>query len=238
MKRAVVEEQNKNAVVREQLRLKDASLRRLEQEVDSLGFRNKQLEHRVASLQEDLKQEIRKKSGKSNKVTKNLTQTTTLNDDPIIHEELQKKIFENAQLTSTIEDKNVEIQLYIDRLHELEDQFNRKNSEHTEIERRLKKEIENLHAKNTELENKAIEVASTLSCDDRLSVTGSDCISNHAGMLLITPEERAAGLEKELNYWRTQYELMKISQSLNSDSLLSAKVNGPNSTDDGFIMKT
>uniref|UniRef100_A0A336LH22 CSON000068 protein n=1 Tax=Culicoides sonorensis TaxID=179676 RepID=A0A336LH22_CULSO len=238
LKRAIVEEQNKNSVIREQLRLKDASVRRLEQEVDSIGFRNKQLEHRVECLQEELQKEIKKKAGKSSSKWNSSNQPNNQipEDDPIIHSEFQKKIVENAQLASTIADKNIEIQMYIDRLHDLEDQLNRKASEHVDIEKRLKREIESLHAKNTELENKVIEGASTLSCDDRLSVTGSDYTSNN--VVGSTPEEKIAALEKELNYWRTQYEIMKISQNLGSEHLLATKVNGPNSEEDNFIKKT
>lgn len=233
----MVEEQNKNAVVREQLRLKDLSVRRLEQEVDSLGFRNKQLEHRCASLQEDLQTQAKKKSGKS----KGNASPVVLpaDDDPIIHGELQRRIIENAQLTSSITDKNIEIQMFIDRVHDLEDQLNRKGSEQQDIEKRLKKEIETLHAKNTELENKVIEGASTLSCDDRLSVSaGSDCTSTNNATHGSTPEEKVVALEKELNFWRTQYEIMKISESLGSEHLLATKVNGPNSEEDNFIKKT
>lgn len=210
----------------------------MEQEVDSLGFRNKQLEHRVASLQEDLQKEVKKKAGKSFSRGSSSAQVVNLppEDDPIIQSELQRRIVENAQLTSTITDKNIEIQMYIDRLHDLEDQLNRKGTEHAEIEKRLKREIESLHAKNTELENKVIEGASTLSCDDRLSVSGSDTTSNvNAGT---TPEEKVVALEKELNFWRTQYEIMKISQSLGSEHILATKVNGPNSEEDNFIKKT
>ncbi|XP_063695791.1 protein phosphatase 1 regulatory subunit 21 [Culicoides brevitarsis] len=241
LKRAVVEEQNKNAVVREQVRLKDLSVRRLEQEIDSLNFRNKQLELRCASLQEDLQTQAKKKSGgKSGTSNKNSVVSLPADDDPIIQSELQRRIIENAQLTSSLTDKNIEIQMYIDRLHELEDQLNRKGTEHQEIEKRLKREIESLHAKNTELENKVIEGASTLSCDDRLSVSGSEgASSNHQATLTgSTPEEKIAALEKELNYWRTQYEIMKISESLGSEHLLATKVNGPNSEEDAFTKKT
>lgn len=230
----MVEEQNKNAVVREQLRLKDVSVRRLEQEVDSLGFRNKQLEHRCGTLQEDLQKEMKKKAGKDS--SRGNTSHIQPDDDPIIHNELQRRIFENAQLTSIITDKNIEIQMFLERLHNLEDQLNRKGIEHTEIERRLKKEIEILHAKNIDLENKVIEGASTLSCDDRLSVCESDSASNNA--VGTTPEEKIVALEKELNYWRTQYEITIISQSVGSDHLLSTKMNGPNSEEDSFIKKT
>lgn len=217
--------------------MKELSIRRLEQEVDSLGFRNKQLEHRCASLQEDLQVQTKKKSGgKSFSKAASTAQIVPPDDDPIIHSELQRRIIENAQLTSSLTDKNIEIQMYIDRLHDLEDQLNRKGMEHTDIEKRLKKEIETLHAKNTELENKVIEGASTLSCDDRLSVSGSDSTSNIATGS--TPEEKVVALEKELNYWRTQYEIMKISQSLGSEHLLATKVNGPNSEEDSFIKKT
>lgn len=238
----MLEEQNKNAVLREQLRLKDASFRRLEQEVDSLGFRNKQLEHRCASLQEDLECESKKQQGKGGKVNnKNnnkLTNSGALATPPpvpdeIISKELQNKIFENAKLASTVEDKNTEIKMYAERLQELEDFITRKSFEHAEIDRKLKKEIESLASKNTELESRLVEVTSTLGSEDGLSVrSGSDCQQNHA------LDERIAHLSQEVNHWRTQYEVLRINQTLTSDNLLSAKQNGSQANEDSFIAKT
>lgn len=82
-------------MLRESLRLKESSLRKQEQEVDSLGFRNKQLEFRVISLQEDLAGNSSNKKKNNNKNVK----SESFLDDSVITEELQKKTLENAQLT-------------------------------------------------------------------------------------------------------------------------------------------
>lgn len=231
----MVEEQNKYSCLREQIRLKDVNYRRLEQECDSLGFRNKQLELRCASLQEDLEQETKNKSTKSSVWGKAKPTAAAVApiDDEIIGRELQSKIFENAKLASTVEDKNTEIKMYAERLQELEDFIARKSFEHAEMDRKLKREIENLASRNTELESRLVEVTSTLGSEDGLSVAGSDCQQNHA------LDERIAHLEKELNHWRTQYEVMKINQTLTSGHLLAIKLpNGCQATEDSFITKT
>lgn len=97
----MLEEQNKNSCLRETLRIKEASLRRSEQEVDSLGFRNKQLEYRVASLQDDLERET-KNINKNTKLIKRSHTNEKLPNDILVAEELQKKISENAQLLSLV----------------------------------------------------------------------------------------------------------------------------------------
>lgn len=53
LKKAVVEEQSRNAELRDLLKEREQSLRKAAQEVDSLAFRNQQLERRVAVLQEE-----------------------------------------------------------------------------------------------------------------------------------------------------------------------------------------
>lgn len=87
-------------------------MRRAEQEIDSLGFRNKQLEYRVASLQDELAtSESRKKDNKRRGGNEKIeTQQVhamggpkgDMAQDALIFEELQKKIMENAELTSLV----------------------------------------------------------------------------------------------------------------------------------------
>lgn len=48
----MLDEQARNAELREQLKEKEVELRRAEQELDSLNFRNQQLTKRVTVLQE------------------------------------------------------------------------------------------------------------------------------------------------------------------------------------------
>lgn len=96
-----MEERNKVSVLEESLRIKDQNLRRTESEIDSINFRNKQLEHRVSSLQDDL-QNFSKPKGGANKSSKSNPSTGNHQIDPIIFEDFQKKIIECAQLSSTV----------------------------------------------------------------------------------------------------------------------------------------
>ena len=54
LKKAVIDEQSQNAELKETLRAKEQNLRKTEQELDSLNFRNQQLTKRVTILQGDL----------------------------------------------------------------------------------------------------------------------------------------------------------------------------------------
>lgn len=115
LRKAVLEEQSRATSLREQLRRKESILRRSEQELDSLTFRNKQLELRVATLQNELAIiEGRKhdKARENNLVGKTPSKlsikhsATAVESEKIIDalfiEELEKKILENAQLTTLV----------------------------------------------------------------------------------------------------------------------------------------
>ena len=54
LKKAVLEEQTRNAELRDILKEKEQILRKAEQEMDSLTFRNQQLTKRVTALQDEL----------------------------------------------------------------------------------------------------------------------------------------------------------------------------------------
>jgi len=54
LKKAVLEEQTRNAELRDILKEKEQILRKAEQEMDSLTFRNQQLTKRVTVLQDEL----------------------------------------------------------------------------------------------------------------------------------------------------------------------------------------
>uniref|UniRef100_A0A182ND18 KLRAQ domain-containing protein n=1 Tax=Anopheles dirus TaxID=7168 RepID=A0A182ND18_9DIPT len=238
LKRAVLDEQNKNSSMRETLRLKEATLRKSEQEVDSLGFRNKQLERRVAALQENLEHELKKASG--GKTLKTKSSNNDLNaagqgtDASVIAEELQKKILENAQLSNSVEDRNAEVKQLQNRIESL----NRELQQQAILEQKLRKELELVTARNSELESKVSEAASTIGSEDGLSVTTdvenhynhfTTASSNSASQLQnngtttnnnnnnnttgSNQDDRAVFLEKELNHWRAQYELLKIETS-------------------------
>lgn len=242
LKKAVLEEQTKSSSLRETLRVKEATLRKTEQEVDSLGFRNKQLERTVAKLQEDLELEFKKASSKGGAKSKSSTASGGATDASgvdaqLLTEELQKKILENAQLVTQLEDRGAEVgqcQLRLDGL-------NRELQHQAALEQKLRKEMEALALRNTELEAKISEAASTIGSEDGLSVTADmeNHYSNHfssnssqAGAVGGSSnhnnnnnnnntssgtnnnnhncDDRIVFLEKELSHWRAQYELLKV----------------------------
>ncbi|XP_025903852.1 protein phosphatase 1 regulatory subunit 21 [Nothoprocta perdicaria] len=96
LKKGVVDEQANSASLKEQLKMKDQSLRKLQQEMDSLTFRNQQLAKRVELLQDELAlSETRgKKSKKGGESSSQLSQE----QKSVFNEDLQKKIEENERL--------------------------------------------------------------------------------------------------------------------------------------------
>lgn len=204
LKRAVLDEQNKNSTLRDNIRSKESSLRRAEQEVDSLGFRNKQLESRVATLQEDLKK--MEKNPKS-KTKPNGDEMPYQNETVLFNEDLQKKIFENFQLESLVSDKTIELELKTVRIEELEASIAKLSAERADQDGKMRREIERLAAKNHDLEAKLVEASSIVGSDDTLYVS-SECEQHHNSA--VSGEDRTKILEKEIVFWRTQYELLKI----------------------------
>lgn len=202
------------------MRAKESSLRRAEQEVDSLGFRNKQLEIRVASLQDDLNKDTKKSQKNAKAKTKaGIADDTHPNDTSLFSEDLQKKIFENAQLESLVADKSAELQLQTSRIDELELSLAKMSIEQSDHDGKLRKEIERLSAKNHDLEAKLVEVSSIVGSDDTLYVS-SEC-EQHQPLSHSSSEERLTLLEKEMVYWRTQYEILKIGAKVQENAIVS-----------------
>ncbi|XP_017047006.1 protein phosphatase 1 regulatory subunit 21 [Drosophila ficusphila] len=233
LKKAVLEEQSKEASLREQLQQYATSLRRTEQEVDSLGFRNKQLESRVSQLQQEIsaheqpKKKDKDTGGKRGLPGNNRQEADTPSDsaqEALIFEELQKKIMENAQLTSLIDDKQRDLLLHTERIASLEQKLEKRIGDQNELEKRLRKEVETLQHRNSELETKLVDAASMLGSEDALSATGSDNtpLHNHqhqANSNQLTSEDRIALLEKEAAHWRAQFEVAKLHQSFVSNPM-------------------
>uniref|UniRef100_A0A3Q3B0J9 Protein phosphatase 1 regulatory subunit 21 n=1 Tax=Kryptolebias marmoratus TaxID=37003 RepID=A0A3Q3B0J9_KRYMA len=97
LKKAVVDEQANSTSLKEQLKQRDQSLRKQEQEMDSLSFRNQQLAKRVELLQEELAaSEAKGKKGKNKGDSP--SQHHGLQTQSVFNEDLQKKIEENERL--------------------------------------------------------------------------------------------------------------------------------------------
>ncbi|XP_075451952.1 protein phosphatase 1 regulatory subunit 21 isoform X2 [Ascaphus truei] len=96
LKKAVVDEQANSAALKEQMKMKDQSLRKLQQEMDSLTFRNQQLAKRVELLQGELS--VLEVKGKKTK--KNVESSSQLSQEQknVFDEDLHKKIEENERL--------------------------------------------------------------------------------------------------------------------------------------------
>ncbi|XP_058407262.1 protein phosphatase 1 regulatory subunit 21 isoform X2 [Diceros bicornis minor] len=95
LKKGVVDEQANSAALKEQMKMKDQSLRKLQQEMDSLTFRNLQLAKRVELLQDELA--LSEPRGKKNKKSGESSQLSQ-EQKSVFDEDLQKKIEENERL--------------------------------------------------------------------------------------------------------------------------------------------
>ncbi|KAF1470086.1 Protein phosphatase 1 regulatory subunit 21, partial [Pygoscelis antarcticus] len=96
LKKGVVDEQANSASLKEQLKMKDQSLRKLQQEMDSLSFRNQQLAKRVELLQDELA--LSEARGKKNKKSAESSSQLSQEQKSVFNEDLQKKIEENERL--------------------------------------------------------------------------------------------------------------------------------------------
>ncbi|XP_003216166.1 protein phosphatase 1 regulatory subunit 21 [Anolis carolinensis] len=96
LKKGVVDEQANSAALKEQLKMKDQSLRKLQQEMDSLTFRNQQLAKRVELLQDELV--LSESKGRKNKKSGEPTSQLSQEQKNVFDEDLQKKIEENERL--------------------------------------------------------------------------------------------------------------------------------------------
>lgn len=153
LKRAVIDEQARNADIREQLKEKEVELRRAEQELDSLSFRNQQLTKRITVLQDELdKAQNKSKKGK-NKLSENNSQVLA-SANHILDEEFQKKIVENAQLLSQISDKDSEIESLNERIQQLEYKLDHCEKSKIELECQYQNTVEKLERERNDLQKR------------------------------------------------------------------------------------
>ncbi|XP_028676031.1 protein phosphatase 1 regulatory subunit 21 [Erpetoichthys calabaricus] len=132
LKKAVVDEQASSTTIKDQLKMKDQSLRKVEQEMDSLTFRNQQLAKRVELLQEELS--VCDTKGKKNK--------HKIGDSPsqhnhqhqsVINEDLQKKIEENERLHIQYAEADESHRLLENQLRERLDVLEKEAAQHQAI---------------------------------------------------------------------------------------------------------
>ncbi|XP_034941413.1 ERC protein 2 [Chelonus insularis] len=156
LKKAVIDEQTRNSELKEQLKEKDVLLRRAEQELDSLTFRNQQLTKRVTVLQEELEKSQSKSKKGRNKSAENKEQPPPPPNHVYV-EEFQKKIVENAQLLSQISDKDNEIEELNDRIKHLECKLDLSEKSKIELDSKYQEKIDRLDREKNELQRKLTE---------------------------------------------------------------------------------
>lgn len=155
LKKAVIEEQARNADTRNQLKEKEVEFRRAEQEIDSLTFRNQQLTKRITVLQEELdKAQNKPKKGKGKASENNSQIPAPPPPNNILDEEFQKKIVENAQLLSQISDKDSEIESLYDRIQQLECKIDYCEKSKVEVECQYQGTIDKLERERNDLQRK------------------------------------------------------------------------------------
>ncbi|XP_053315911.1 protein phosphatase 1 regulatory subunit 21 [Spea bombifrons] len=156
LKKAVVDEQANSAALKEQLKMKDQSLRKQQQEMDSLTFRNQQLAKRVELLQEELSLlEAKGKKSKKNVDSSQLSQE----QKSVFDEDLQKKIEENERLhiqffEASEKHKQMEAELR-NRLQILENESTQHQAVVDGLTQRYMETIEKLQSDKAKLEVKS-----------------------------------------------------------------------------------
>ncbi|XP_059422874.1 protein phosphatase 1 regulatory subunit 21 isoform X2 [Carassius carassius] len=123
LKKAVVDEQTASCSLKDELKQKEQSLRKVEQEMDSLSFRNQQLTKRVERLQEELL--LSESKSKKTKVS--------LQTQSVFDEDLQKKIQENERLHIQFYEADEQYRLQEAQLKARLDQLEKESEQHQAV---------------------------------------------------------------------------------------------------------
>ncbi|XP_030744962.1 protein phosphatase 1 regulatory subunit 21 isoform X1 [Sitophilus oryzae] len=161
LKKAVLDEQAKNSQLTEIIRNGEQTIRKRDQEMESLTFRNEQLTKRISVLQQELQISSRSKKGKQKNVD-----TTQVHDFSVLDEEFQKKILENANLLSSISDKDLEITSFKEKIIWLEEKLLSLQKELTSSDDRHKDKLEKLQKDKETLVEKIKEFIKQQDCKE------------------------------------------------------------------------
>ncbi|XP_078000806.1 protein phosphatase 1 regulatory subunit 21-like [Glandiceps talaboti] len=130
LKKAVIDEQGKQSEMKEVMKERDQSIRKYEQEIDSLTFRNQQLTKRVDVLQNELTGYEQK--GKKHKKPVG-EQHNYQAESNVIGEELKSKIRENERLHKQVYESSEEHRHIVVHLQERLAILERDNSQHQAV---------------------------------------------------------------------------------------------------------
>lgn len=195
LKKAVLDEQSKNVELKEHMKDLEQKVRKHDQEMDSLIFRNEQLTKRISVLQQEL---LTNSHGKKSK-NKQSDNTGHSIDFSVIDEELHKKILQNAELVSTMADKDLEITNYKEKVEMLEHKISQLYKEMTDNEEKHNKELDKL---KTEFDKTGHQLIPQKNCDkEQEDVTDN---SNDYW-------------EQEAERWQSECELLRSKPAVGSD---------------------
>ncbi|XP_077093679.1 protein phosphatase 1 regulatory subunit 21 [Siphateles boraxobius] len=200
LKKAVLDEQTGCNSLKDELKQKEQSLRKVEQEMDSLSFRNQQLTKRVELLQEELLLSESKSRRSKNKGDS--PPQVNLQAQNVFDEDLRKKIQENERL---------HIQFY-----EADEQYRRQEAQLRARLDQLEKESEQHQAVVDALTSRYSDTIEKLQSDKaRLEVT-AQTLEREAKDCRVRTEECQQQLRK--------YQSEVSSQLKHSSSLILEKV--------------
>ncbi|XP_033733820.1 protein phosphatase 1 regulatory subunit 21-like isoform X2 [Pecten maximus] len=132
LKKAYLDEQGTSNDYKEQIKAKDQALRKCEQEIDSLSFRNQQLSKRVLFLQEEL-DTIEASKKKKNRNAETTAATPVPTSPGVYSEELFSKIQENERLHKQVDDSNRKYQSRIQELETKLEFFEKECNQHQQV---------------------------------------------------------------------------------------------------------
>ena len=128
LKKAVIEGQDSQKSLEERLKQREQTIRKYEQELDSLQFRNDQLSKRVGILQDEL---AGSSTSAKSKTTKPPNQNPFAED--VAAEELQLKIEENARLQRELFESNQKHRASVLDLQEKLESYEKNTTSHQRI---------------------------------------------------------------------------------------------------------
>ncbi|BFZ12333.1 hypothetical protein BsWGS_15372 [Bradybaena similaris] len=162
LKKAYLDEQGEVTQLKEVLKERDQTVRKFEQEVDSLTFRNQQLSKRVILLQEELEtSEANNKKKNKHKGSEPSTPErggTYNGGGNVFNEELHNKIEENALLHKQLQELSAQFEVHVRQLQEQLKESEACRDKHEEVlssaQHRAKEQIEKLQEEKAMLEVK------------------------------------------------------------------------------------
>ncbi|XP_051773194.1 protein phosphatase 1 regulatory subunit 21 isoform X2 [Ctenopharyngodon idella] len=200
LKKAVLDEQTSSNSLKDELKQKEQSLRKVEQEMDSLSFRNQQLTKRVELLQEELL--LSESKSKRSKNKGDSPPQVNLQAQSVFDEDLQKKIQENERL---------HIQFY-----EADEQFRRQEAQLRSRLDQLEKESEQHQAVVDALTSKYTDTIEKLQSDKARLEVKAQTLEREAKDCRVRTEECQQQLRK--------YQTEVSSQLKHSSSVIQEKV--------------